>query len=67
MKGQYTVTLSFSSDMDDKQKDAIVQNILDSLVHTVDTAGLVPDDAEGHTTKITVKREATGCTAEKVF
>ncbi len=63
MKATYTVDLNFDIPMDDEQKDAIVQKIAQSLYHTVNTAGLVPDDSEAITEMITVTRDATGKTS----
>ena len=49
------VELEFSGDLTQAQHDQIVQNVLDSLKHTVDTVGLVPDDAEEITDRIIVR------------
>ena len=49
------VELEFSGDLTQAQHDQIVENVLDSLVHTVNTAGLVPDDAEETTDRIIVR------------
>lgn len=62
MVAEYKVRLVFSSDLCDEEKNAIVKNILDSLIHTANTAGLVPDNAGGFTEMIGVTRPATGVT-----
>jgi len=54
-KHQFMVELEFEDKIsgDDEIKE-IMQNILESLKHCCDTAGLAPEDSETFTTKITV-------------
>jgi hypothetical protein len=63
------ILLQFSGDLSEDQLEKVVQNVLDGLVHTVNTAGLIPDDAEHYTKKITVKdiRTDVECKYKFVF
>jgi len=47
--------LEFSGDLTQAQHDQIVQNVLDSLKYTTDTAGMVPDSCGEITDRIIVK------------
>ena len=55
-----TVELTFSGELTKRQADDVVENVLNSLIHTTNTAGLVPDDAEEHTETITVTNPESG-------
>ena len=37
-----------------EHKNQILQNVMDSLVHTANTVGIVPDECETHTKNITI-------------
>ena len=57
MEEKYTVNLHFSGKLNGRQKDEIVERILNALIHESKTNGIVPDDAEEFTTAIIVSRE----------
>jgi hypothetical protein len=59
MDATYSVKLNFSGKLTDKQKDEIVERILNSLIHDSKIVGIVPDDAKEFTTAIIVSREET--------
>jgi hypothetical protein len=61
------IHLEFSGTLTESQHAQIVQNVLDSLIHTVDTAGLVPDDAEQYTEIIKVSDPNSGVRASHNF
>lgn len=56
----YQVRITFDGELTERQKDDIVENILNSLLHTVNTAGLVPDDSGATTDTIVVSRMGSG-------
>jgi len=60
MEATYQVKLTFSSNLTERQKDDIVETLLNTLIHQANTGGIVPDDAEGWTETISVSREDSG-------
>lgn len=50
----YTVTIRVSEPMDKKAIGDIGNSILDGLVHTANTIGIVPDNLEGFVESISV-------------
>lgn len=61
------IQLEFSGTLTESQHEQIVRNVLDSLIHTVNTAGLVPDDAEQYTENISVLDVDSGITHSNKF
>lgn len=59
MKETFKVELTFSGRLTEKQKDKVLSNILDTLVHQVNTAGIVPDSCDSHTETIRVTRSGS--------
>ena len=68
MNGQtLEVRLTCSGTLTENQHAQIVQNVLDRLIHAVDTIGLVPDEAEQYTETISVMDLDSGVIREKDF
>lgn len=54
------VKLTFDEPISPRHRDEIVENVLNSLLHTAHTAGIVPDDCETFTSTITVSNPESG-------
>jgi hypothetical protein len=53
-----TVNLTFDSDItDDRDIQAVAQNVMSALVHEVEEVGISPDEADTMLTKIEVKEQ----------
>lgn len=55
------VKLTFSGNLTKEQAQQAVENVLNGLIHTANTAGLTPDDADQFTETISVFNEETNC------
>lgn len=63
---KFNVELEFDSKIiSDEDIFEVMANILDSLVHTVNTSNLVPENSSNFTTKITVSNDLIQSKIEK--
>jgi len=65
-KHRFTIELEFEDKIStDNEISEICINILNTLVHATNTSGLVPDDSETFTRKITVENDIINTKIEK--